>query len=432
MEHLAVVEVGEAGADPDRHGPAVPLHEHDVAPAARVGAAGAADPPRPPLAAALSTQAPLTLRTSRRPARANSHRIAGESPRRIVGGAPGRVAGAAHRGVRGATLAAGARRGAGRARRLGGRRCQLLLDLIGGQAQDLSRGHHVPLGAECGVGHRQDTVPLAHMNLHLGVHARPEQTVLVVDADQHRKDRDVLLDLRLRLDLEHGAVEGAVGEGVHRDGGVLPRLDLADVGLVHQRVDLDQVQVGHLEQRGPAAHVGGGRGDHRPALDVQLDDGPGHRGPDIGVFQLDLGVVDRHLRIHDLRLGVGIVEQRRVVLFLGDRPGLEQLVGAALLAGGVGELGLGHIQVGLGLGQRVLRVARIDVHQQRALLDQLAGLGAELEHLARRLRLDFHGRVGLNGAGGLGVDDDVAPLDRDRLVDDLGHLLLAAGEEGHD
>ena len=72
------------------------------------------------------------------------------------------------------------------------------------------------------------------------------------------------------------------------------------------------------------------------------------------------GVVDGHARAHHLGARVGVVEQRLLVLLLGDRLALEQLVGPALLAGGVGQLGLGHVEVRLGLRERVARVARID------------------------------------------------------------------------
>ena len=151
-------------------------------------------------------------------------------------------------------------------------RGELLLHLLGREPEHLRRRADVALGAERGVGHREHAVALADVDLDLGVHARPEQALLVLDPDQHREHGDVLLGLRLRLDLEHRALERPVGVGVHRDRGGLAGLDLADVGLVHQRADLDQVEVGHLEQRGAAAHVRGGRGDHRAALDVLLDD----------------------------------------------------------------------------------------------------------------------------------------------------------------
>ena len=60
-------------------------------------------------------------------------------------------------------------------------------------------------------------------------------------------------------------------------------------------------------------------------------------------------------------------------------------------------------------------------------LHHLAGLGVELEDLARRLRLHLDRGVGLDRPGGLSRNDDVAPLHRDGPIDDLGHVLLAGG-----
>ena len=133
------------------------------------------------------------------------------------------------------------------------------------------------------------------MNLHLGVHAGTEQALLVPDAYEHRKHGDVLLGLRLWLDLEHGPGEGAIGEGVDRHGGALPGLDLPDVGLVDQCPHLHQAEVRHLHQRGAAAHVRGRRRDHLAPLGTLLDDRSRDGGTNIGVLELDARVVHRHL-----------------------------------------------------------------------------------------------------------------------------------------
>ncbi len=93
------------------------------------------------------------------------------------------------------------------------------------------------------------------MDLHFGIHSRPEQSLLVVDPDQHRKHGDVLLGLGLRLDLEHGAVERVLGVCIDRDRGQLARLQLPDVGFIHQSPNLHLVEIRHLHQRGTAAHV---------------------------------------------------------------------------------------------------------------------------------------------------------------------------------
>ena len=69
------------------------------------------------------------------------------------------------------------------------------------------------------------------------------------------------------------------------------------------------------------------------------------------------------------------------MLLLGDGLGLVELVGPPLLAGGVGQLGLGHVEVGLGLGKGIPGVPRIDPNQRVAPLYDLAGLGLELKDL---------------------------------------------------
>ena len=79
------------------------------------------------------------------------------------------------------------------------------------------------------------------------------------------------------------------------------------------------------------------------------------------------------------------------------------------------------------LRQGVARVPRVDPDELGAALDELPGLGVELEHFARGLRLDLDGGIGLNGAGGVRRHHDVALLDGDGAVDDRGCFLLAPG-----
>ncbi len=251
----------------------------------------------------------------------------------------------------------------------------------------------------------------------------------VVDPNQHREHRDVLLGLGLRLDLEHLSVERPVGEGVHRHRGRLARLDLADVGLIHQRAHLDQVEVGHLHQHGAAADILGRRADDLAPLHALLDDRSGDRRQYVGVVELVLGVLDGHLRPHLFSLRIGVVEQRRLVLLFGDGPGLVQLVGSPLLRGGIGDARSGHIEIGLGLRHRVARVARVYPHHEGASLDDLAGLDPEVQDLARGLGLHLHDGIRLDRAGGLRGDGDVPALDGEGLVRDGGLRLLAGGEK---
>jgi hypothetical protein len=241
--------------------------------------------------------------------------------------------------------------------------CQLPLDHSRVEAKYLRGGSDVSNGAERRIGDCGHAVTAAYVDFHLGVHSWPEESFLVVDSNQHRKHRDVLLGLRLRLDLEYGSPEGAVGERIHGNGGPLPGLDLADIGLIHQRPYLHQPEIGHFHQRGPATHVGRGGGDDLASLGGFLDDRTGNRSSDIGVFELNPRVVHRNLAANNRRLAIGVVQQRLFVFLLGNGSRLEKLVSTPFLAGRVGQPGLGDVQIGLRLGQSVAGIPGIDPNQ---------------------------------------------------------------------
>ena len=138
-----------------------------------------------------------------------------------------------------------------------------------------------------------------------------------------------------------------------------------------------------------------------------------------------LRVVERHPGPDDLGIGVGIVEQGLLVFLLGNRLRLEQLVGPALLGAGVGEAGLRHLEVGLGLRHGVPWNARIHPDHQIAPLDRLPGLHGKIEDFARGLGFHFDGGVWLDRAGGLGGHDDVAAYDGKGLIGRRRRFLLA-------
>ena len=144
-----------------------------------------------------------------------------------------------------------------------------------------------------------------------------------------------------------------------------PGLDLADVGLVHQRAHLHQVEVGHLEQHRAAADVAGGRGDHLAALDVLLDDGAGDRRADVGVLELDLARSPPppgadHVGAWRWRSRAAPVScSCSVIDWVLNSSSARRFCDVALV-----ELRLGHLEVGLGLGHRVPRRAGVDPHQR--------------------------------------------------------------------
>src|SRR5438445_1355495 len=98
-----------------------------------------------------------------------------------------------------------------------GRRGDLLLDQLGVESENRRAGGHVARGPERGVRHREHTVAPSGVNPYLRIHPGLEEVSWVRDVHEHREARDVLHDLRLRADLQHGAVEGAVRERIHCD-----------------------------------------------------------------------------------------------------------------------------------------------------------------------------------------------------------------------
>jgi hypothetical protein len=84
------------------------------------------------------------------------------------------------------------------------------------------------------------------------------------------------------------------------------------------------------------------------------------------------------------------------------------------------EARLGGVEVGLGLIELVLHIARVELHDEIARPDDGAGLDRHLDDLARRARLDLDDVDRLDLAGGFSSHDDVAALDHGGL--DRGDL----------
>src|SRR6266568_4932357 len=126
-----------------------------------------------------------------------------------------------------------------------------------------------------------------------------------------------------------------------------------------------------------------------------------------------------------MRRGVG--QLGRVVVGLRDRLAVEERLAALELGCGVRELRLGLVEGRLGLGQIVLRNARIDLRQELPLLDLVARLDGHGEDLAPRLgfHAELEGR--LNHAFGRRRDDDVAGRHGDLLVQRRGQETTPHG-----
>ena len=190
-------------------------------------------------------------------------------------------------------------------------------------------------------------------------------------------------------------------------------------------------QVGHPHQHGAAAHVLGGRGDHRARLDVLLDDRARDGRPHIGVVHGDTRVLQRNLGADHLRFGVGEFQLRLFVVGLGQGPGLEQRPRAFHLRVRDGPPGPGRHQASLGFGQAIARRALVHLHQQEAFLDHVSSFRVDREDLSRGLGLHLDSDFRLDHAGRLHIDLNVPDLHRGAVVQRRNRLklILPAGRQ---
>jgi len=93
------------------------------------------------------------------------------------------------------------------------------------------------------------------------------------------------------------------------------------------------------------------------------------------------------------------------------------------------QLRLRRLQIRFGLIVLVLDVARIDLHEEGARLHEVSRLDRHLRDEARCLGLHFDDIDRLDGAGGLGVDDDRAPRN-DRGLHEWRFVPIAAARGG--
>src|SRR5262245_2010830 len=184
------------------------------------------------------------------------------------------------------------------------------------------------------------------------------------------------------IDLRVGEVPGAAMGVLLAVGQAQPDLDLAEFAalLAPRLADRLEVANAHRKQHIDRilAHDGGQHAARRVdevaygeggAADAAVD-----RRADVGVVEIDPGLGERRLGLHDLaRRGVdgGLVlvdRALRAVLTLVelDLPVVLQLR--------IGELGLGHGEVGLGLVDQCLKLHLLDLVEQVARLDLLSFL----------------------------------------------------------
>src|SRR2546428_14114894 len=109
-----------------------------------------------------------------------------------------------------------------------------------------ARGH-VARGPERGVRHREQTVAPSGVNPYLRIHPGLEEVSWVRDVHEHREARDVLHDLRLRADLQHGAAEGAVRERINCGRDRKARMPSADARFSHTSGTMDGIETRQIE-----------------------------------------------------------------------------------------------------------------------------------------------------------------------------------------
>ncbi len=164
---------------------------------------------------------------------------------------------------------------------------------------------------------------------------------------------------------------------------------------VHRIADMDAVQLGFLEV---AFHVEGVRIHHRqhraasvdvvaqsrqPVVQVAID-----RAEHAGALQVELGEVDRGLRLRQRGLALLDLGQAFFHHFLGDDLG--QGLAAACLTAGLREHGTLRRRGSLGLLQREREAVAVDLEQRLPALHALVVLDQDLGHQPGHVRRDLH------------------------------------------
>ena len=195
------------------------------------------------------------------------------------------------------------------------------------------------------------------------------------------------------------------------DLGQQPGLQVAHVGLVDHRAHLHFTEIRHYEESDPARDVRGGRLDHGALLHVLLDDRAVHGGTDANVGHLQFGQIE--VRLSAYQRGLSIREGKRRVLELGlrDHLGLEKAPLAVQLGLRDVELSTGHREVGFGLIEAVLDVARIDLGEERTALDHITDIGVQGEKLSTRFRFHLDPAYGFDRAGRLRTKEKISSRD---------------------
>ena len=311
-------------------------------------------------------------------------------------------------------------------------------------------GGHDDVGAEVGAGLHAPLLDLVLIG--------DDQRVVAGLVDLQRRLRDHQARLLLAL-VDDGGHELAVDEvalGIGDDGPHDQRIRLlldlrigevpdAGMGIVlsirepQADIDLDQpaallaarladgLEVAHAHRKQHIDRVLADDGRQYAACRIdEIADGEGgaadaavDRRADVGVIEIELGLLERRLHLHDLAFGG--VDRCLVLVDLALRTelALRQVHGAVVLELGIDELGLGDGEISLGLLDRRLELRLLDLVEQVARLDVLTLLEQDLFQEA----LDAGAQLDL--VRGLDSADEL-----EGLADAFGHAPAARRRPG--
>ena len=278
------------------------------------------------------------------------------------------------------------------------------------------------------VWNRQNIVAPIDLNRYLSIHARHEQSRLVVDAHQHGEHRHRLLNRRLRLDLLHDSHERTIRERVDGDRRSQTGPDLPDVGFVDQRTNANFAQIRHLDDRRAAVRRIRSRHNHLAESNWLVDDGTGDRSAYCRLLQsLSLDVEGSPIPEHR-RLRVCVADLRSLAFRRRDDPLLVELIRAILRLPGDCQIHVCRVQIGLCLCVGVTRVASVELNNEISRLHCRAGLHRHCDYLTGGFRLHLDDIYRFYDACRLRLNQD--GLSRDRLERDRQRVvfLFRAGE----
>ena len=129
--------------------------------------------------------------------------------------------------------------------------------------------------------------------------------------------------------------------------------------------------------------------DKIAGTDRAVADTPGDRRPDLGIFEIQFGALDRSAGAFDRGLGGKELLPPFIECRHRNVAAADQFLGTLELALGEGRLGLGDLQLRTSLGERGLEGALIDGEEERTGLDDAALFEVNVLEIATDAGTDF-------------------------------------------